>query len=61
MLSKQTRRRPVHSRGLFEGVASQQAASVDLCLVSRAQATTASFLTLALWFRFIAETTLRMV
>ena len=52
---------PVHSRGLFEGVASPQAAFADLRLMFKAQVTSASLLTLALNFRPRAVTTFRMV
>ena len=52
---------PVHSRGLFEGVASPQAAFADLRLMFKAQVTSASLLTLALNFSPKAVTTFRMV
>ena len=52
---------PVHSRGLFEGVASLQAAFADLRLIFKPQVTSASLLTLALNFRPRAVTTFRMV
>jgi len=45
----------------FEGIASQQAAFVDLCLASRAHVFNASLLTLALKFRCITETILQKV
>jgi len=52
---------PICSRGLFEGVASQQAAFADLRLICKAQVTSASLLTLALNFRPRAATTFRIV
>ena len=52
---------PVHSRGLFEGDASPQASLTVLRLIFKAQATSASFLTLALNFRPRAMTTFKMV
>ncbi len=53
--------RPVHSRGLFEGVVSPKASFADLHLIFKAQANSASFLKLALNFRPRAVTTFRMV
>jgi hypothetical protein len=50
---------PVHSRGLFEGVTSQQVASANLLFTSRAQASSASLLTLALHFSPGAANTFR--
>ena len=51
----------VRCMAMFEGVASTQATVASLRIRSRAQATSASCLTLALSFKPRAETTLKMV
>lgn len=52
---------PVRSRGMFEGVASKQAAFADLRFMFKAHVTSASLLTLALNFSPKAVTTFKMV